>query len=105
MHHEVYFYRPQRSSGKVIFSEACVKNFVHGGGGMHGEGMCVAVGRGEACMVAWNSFGNKTILSERSQGNFILKMPIQCNVVFLLLITLFLLKIYLLFFARSLLIV
>ena len=24
-----YFYRPQRSCGKVIFSEACVKNFVH----------------------------------------------------------------------------
>ena len=26
-------YRPQRSRGKVIFSEACVKNSVHGGGG------------------------------------------------------------------------
>ena len=26
------FYRPQRSWGKVIFSEACVKNSVHGGG-------------------------------------------------------------------------
>ena len=26
-------YRPQRSCGKVIFSEACVKNSVHGGGG------------------------------------------------------------------------
>ena len=26
-------YRPQRSWGKVIFSEACVKNSVHGGGG------------------------------------------------------------------------
>ena len=25
-------YRPQRSCGKVIFSEACVKNSVHGGG-------------------------------------------------------------------------
>ena len=25
------FYRPQRSWGKVIFSEACVKNSVHGG--------------------------------------------------------------------------
>ena len=28
-------YRPQRSWGKVIFSEACVKNSVHGG-----EGVC-----------------------------------------------------------------
>ena len=27
-----YFYRPQRSWGKVIFSEACVNNSVHGGG-------------------------------------------------------------------------
>ena len=37
------FYRPQRSWGKVIFSEACVKNSVHGGhvwqgGGMRGGG-------------------------------------------------------------------
>ena len=43
-----YFYRPQRSWGKVIFSEACVKNSVHEGGGacMAGGGM-----RGrEACM-------------------------------------------------------
>ena len=28
----VYFYRPQRSWAKVIFSQACVKNSVHGGG-------------------------------------------------------------------------
>ena len=28
-----YFYRPQRSCVKVIFSEACVKNSVRGGGG------------------------------------------------------------------------
>ena len=28
-----YNYRTQQSSGKVIFSEACVKNSVHGGGG------------------------------------------------------------------------
>ena len=28
-----YYYRPQRSWGKIIFSEACVKNSVHGGGG------------------------------------------------------------------------
>ena len=29
----IYFYRPQRSCGKVMFSEACVKNSVHTGGG------------------------------------------------------------------------
>ena len=28
-----YFYRPQRSWAKVIFSQACVKNSVHRGGG------------------------------------------------------------------------
>ena len=28
----INFYRPQRSWAKVIFSEACVKNSVHGGG-------------------------------------------------------------------------
>ena len=28
---EHFYYRPQRSSGKVIFSEACVKNSVRGG--------------------------------------------------------------------------
>ena len=28
------YYRPQRSSGKVMFSQACVKNSVHRGGGM-----------------------------------------------------------------------
>ena len=32
------FYRPQRSWGKVIFSEVCVKNSVHKGGGMCGRG-------------------------------------------------------------------
>ena len=31
---EVGFYRPQQSWGKVIFSEACVKNSVGGGGGI-----------------------------------------------------------------------
>ena len=47
------YYRPQRSWGKVKFSEACVKNSVHGGGGhmwqggMHGRGAYVARG---ACM-------------------------------------------------------
>ena len=41
-------YCPQRSWGKVIFSEACVKNSVHGGGacmtrgGMCGRGACMA---------------------------------------------------------------
>ena len=58
------FYRPQRSWGKIIFSEACVKNSVHRGvlrgggrccvaggmhvcmhgGGVHGRGACVAGG-------------------------------------------------------------
>ena len=60
-------YRPQRSCGKGIFSQACVKNSVHRGrmacmtgrhacwggmrsgrgvwqGGMHGRGVCVAEG-------------------------------------------------------------
>ena len=32
-------YRPQRSWAKVIFSQACVKNSVHGGGG---EGVCLS---------------------------------------------------------------
>ena len=31
MHGSGYFYRPLRSWGKVIFSVACVKNFVHRG--------------------------------------------------------------------------
>ena len=31
--HYCYFYRPQRSWGKVMFSVACIKNSVHGGGG------------------------------------------------------------------------
>ena len=33
-----YLYRPQRSWAKVIFSEACVKNSVHRGGGGSGGG-------------------------------------------------------------------
>ena len=51
-------YRPQRSWGKVIFSEACVNNSVHGGerawlhrgGGMHGFiwGACVVLFGGHA---------------------------------------------------------
>ena len=38
------FYRPQRSWGKVIFSEACVKISVHRGEGEHGTGAWVAGG-------------------------------------------------------------
>ena len=39
----VHYYRLQRSWGKVIFSEACVKNSVHmGGGGIRAGGACVA---------------------------------------------------------------
>ena len=34
------FYRPQRSWGKVIFSEACVNNSVHGGGMRGCSGGC-----------------------------------------------------------------
>ena len=65
-------YRPQRSWGKVIFSEACVKNSVHGGacmvarghawlpGGMHScqgacmvaQGMCMVAVGGGGCVVA-----------------------------------------------------
>ena len=55
----MYFYRPQRSWGMVIFSEACVKNSVRGGGacmagGLRDRGGCAAGadmhGR-RACMV------------------------------------------------------
>ena len=35
------YYRPQRSWGKVIFSEAYVKNSVHGGGGWLGLAHCM----------------------------------------------------------------
>ena len=38
----VNIYRPQRSCGKIIFSEACVKNSVHRVGG----GMCDVAGGG-----------------------------------------------------------
>ena len=47
-----YYYHPQRSWGKVIFSEACVKNSVHRwethGRGRTWQGTCMA---GGACMV------------------------------------------------------
>ena len=36
----LHLYRPQRSWGKVIFSEACVENSVHRGGAVRGRG-CV----------------------------------------------------------------
>ena len=44
-------YRPQRSCGKVMFSQVCVENSVDGGGGMQGKGGmhgrgCMAGGRG-----------------------------------------------------------
>ena len=38
------FYSPQQSWGKVIFSEACVNNSVHGG-------VCVVAPRGHACLL------------------------------------------------------
>ena len=38
-------YRPPRSCGKVIFSQACVKNSIHRGGGGHmWQGVCIAGG-------------------------------------------------------------
>ena len=39
--HFLLFYRPQRSYGRVIFSQASVILFT---GGMHGRGVCVAGG-------------------------------------------------------------
>ena len=42
-----YFYRPQRSWGQVIFSEACVKNSVHRGVG------CLGPGPGEVRGSGW----------------------------------------------------
>ena len=53
-----FFNRPQRSWGKVIFSEACVKNSVRGGecvvGGVHGRGEHVWW---EACMAGRHGGG------------------------------------------------
>ena len=43
----VYIYRPQRSWGKVIFSEACVNNSVH-------RGVCM-VARGGVCGCSWGA--------------------------------------------------
>ena len=91
------FYRPQRSWGQVIFSEACVKNSVHRGvcmaggyawqgacmaGGMHGRGgvhgrgaVCVAGGvhgKGHAwwgvCMVVACVVRGRAYLAEGMHG-------------------------------------
>ena len=37
-----HYYRPQRSWGKVMFSQACVILFTGGGGGSWGEGVCLS---------------------------------------------------------------
>ena len=69
-----YFYRPQRSSGKVIFSQACVKNSVHG------EGACVAEGsvhgRG-ACAV-----GGVRAWQEKWQLQWAVRILLECILVF-----------------------
>ena len=44
LHHLRIFTVRKRSCGKVMFSEACVKNSAHGGGGMHGRGACMVGG-------------------------------------------------------------
>ena len=46
----VIYYRPQRSWGKVIFSEACVSNSVHRGACVVAQGACMVL-FGGACMV------------------------------------------------------
>ena len=46
-------YCPQRSCGKVIFSQVCVKNSVHGGRGVCVKGVCMAGGhvwQGRVCV-------------------------------------------------------
>ena len=47
-------YRPQRSWGKVIFSEACVNNSVHGGGRAWLPGGACMVLFGGACVVLFS---------------------------------------------------
>ena len=65
-----YFYRPQRSWGKVIFSEACVKNPVHGGvacggacsgvaGGCAWQGVCGGGMCGRGAYMAGGMHGRK----------------------------------------------
>ena len=77
-----YFYRPQRSWGKVIFSEACVKNSVHRGDlphcmlgyptprikGRHPPEPDIPPGQ---CM--WGDTGNKRAV----------RILLECNLVFL----------------------
>ena len=45
------FYRPQRSYGKVMFSQACVKNSVHRGGAWQGHRVWCGGMHGRVC--AW----------------------------------------------------
>ena len=61
-----YNYRPQRSCGKVLFSQACVKNSVQGG---HALGVCMG-----ACMAgghAWQlgMWGGVRGMHGRRNGN------------------------------------
>ena len=39
-----HFYRPQRSCGEAMFSQACVKISVHKGGGCTWQGACMVGG-------------------------------------------------------------
>ena len=61
--HYLIFTVRNSSCGKVIFSQACVRNSIRGGGGVHGRGACGAGGmhgRREACMArghAWQGMG------------------------------------------------
>ena len=41
----VFSYRRNSSCGKVMISQACIISSVHKGGGMHGGGACVVVGK------------------------------------------------------------
>ena len=56
------YYRPQRSWGKVIFSEACVNSSVHRGVCEVARGACVVAPRGTCmvalggCVVAWGAY-------------------------------------------------
>ena len=53
-----HFYRPQRSWGKVIFSEACVNNSVHGGSpGPHPGGQVEGSGQGDLQAHTWWGVG------------------------------------------------
>ena len=54
-----YYYRPQRSWGKVIFSEACVNNSVHGGCAWLARGACMVL-FGGGC--AWFYLGGACVV-------------------------------------------